>query len=106
MISKEYIEIEKTLIPYRFEIEFGAELFDIEIRYNEIGDYFTIDLYKDGEVLVYGEKIVYGEPLFSEIYDTRYPAPTIVPIDESGKESRVGWDNLNETVFLVVMNDE
>ncbi|WP_346235736.1 hypothetical protein MKY04_09345 [Lysinibacillus telephonicus] len=105
-MDKEYIEIEKALIPYRFEIELGAELFELEIQYNQIGDYFTIDLYKDGEVLCYGEKIVYGEPLFSEIYDTRYPAPTIIPIDESGKESRVSWDNLNESVFLVVMNYE
>lgn len=103
-MNKEYINIEKALIPYRFEIELGAELFELEIRFNSIGDYFTIDLYKDGEVLVYGEKIVYGEPLFSEIFDTRFPGPTIVPIDESGKETRVGYDNLNVTVFLVVMN--
>lgn len=103
-MDKEYINIEKALIPYRFEIELGAEIFELEIQYNEIGEYFTIDLIKDGEVLVYGEKIVYGEPLFSEVYDVRFPAPTIIPIDESGKETRVGYDNLNVTVFLVVMN--
>lgn len=106
MLNREYIEIEKDLIPYRFEIELGAEIFDMEIHYNQVGDYFTIDLYKDGEVLCCGEKIVYGEPLFSEIYDSRFPAPTIIPLDESGKETRVGWNNLNETVYLVVMNDE
>lgn len=105
-MNKEYIEIEKALIPYRLEIELGAELFEMEIRYNEIGDYFTVDLIKGNEVLVYGEKIVYGKPLFSEVYDSRYPAPTIIPIDESEQESRVGYDNLNETVFLAVMNDE
>lgn len=106
MLDKEYIEIEKELIPYSFEIELGAEIFELEIRYNQVGDYFTIDLYKDGEVLCYGEKIVYGEPLFDAIYDSRFPAPTIIPMDVSGNETRVGWDNLNETVFLVVMNDE
>jgi hypothetical protein len=104
-MNKEYINIEKALIPYRFEIELGVELFEIEIHYNQVGDYFSLDLYKDGEVLVYGEKIVYGEPLFSEIFDNRYPGPEIIPIDESNKESRVGWDNLNKTVFLVVMNE-
>jgi hypothetical protein len=106
MLKREYIEIEKSLIPYRFEIELGAELFEMEIHYNQIGDYFTVDLYRNGEALVYGEKIIYGEPLFSDVYDHRFPAPTIVPSDESNKETRVGWDNLNETVFLVVMNDE
>lgn len=105
-MDKEYIDIEKALIPYRFELELGAELFELEIRYNEVGDYFTLDLYKEGLPLVYGEKIVYGEPLFSEIYNENFPAPTIIPIDESGTQTRVGWDNLNETVFLVVMNSE
>lgn len=101
----EYIEIEKENIPYRFEIELGAEVFEFEIRYNDIGDYFTIDLYKDGEVLVYGEKIVYGVPLFSDYYNKSFPAPTIIPSDESGNESQVTFDNLNVTVFLRVVND-
>lgn len=105
MINKEFINIEKELIPYSFEIELGVELFQIGVEYNSVGDFFSVDLSKDEEVLVSNEKVVYGEPLFSEIYDARYPAPLIVPIDESGNEIRVSWDNLNETVFLVVMND-
>lgn len=105
-MEKEYIDIEKALIPYSFECELGAELFTMQINYNALGDYFTIDLSKDDDVLVLGEKIVYGTPLFSEIYDDRFPAPTIIPLDPANKESRVGWDNLNETVFLVVANDE
>lgn len=46
MLDYEYIEIEKALIPYRFEMELGAELFLIEIRYNELHDYFSLDLQK------------------------------------------------------------
>lgn len=102
----EYIAVEKDLVPYRFEIELGVEKYEMRIRYNELHDYFTIDLLKDDEVLVYGEKITYGVPLFSEIYDSRFPAPTIVPLDESGRETRVGWGNLSETVFLMVVNRE
>jgi len=105
-MNKEYIEIEKALIPYSFEIELGVELFELTIEYNEFGDFFTVSLKKDGEVLAHNEKITYGEPLFKEIADYRFPAPTIVPIDEAGIESRVSWDNLNKTVFLVVMNGE
>lgn len=104
MIDFEYIEIEKALIPYRFEVELGAELFVIEIRYNELHDYFTLDLQKDGEVLVNGEKLVYAMPLFNEVFDNRFPAPTIVPIDPSGKEKRVTFENLNKTVFLKLVN--
>lgn len=105
MLNFEYIEIEKALIPYRFEVELGAELFLIEIRYNELHDYFTLDLQKDGEVLVYGEKLVYAMPLFSEVFDSRYPAPAIIPLDESGKETRVTYENLNKTVFLKLVNN-
>ncbi|MBG9754051.1 hypothetical protein J2B92_12235 [Lysinibacillus sphaericus] len=105
MLDFEYIEIEKALIPYRFEMELGAELFLLEIRYNELHDYFTLDLQKGDEVLVYGEKLVYATPLFSEVFDGRFPAPTIIPLDTSGKETRVSFANLNETVFLKLVND-
>lgn len=104
-MEKEYIEIEKTLVPYSFEVELAAEIFELTVNYNSLGDYFTVDLNKDGAALVMGEKIVYGEPLFKEIYDARFPAPSIIALDESGKETRVGWDNLNETVFLVIDNE-
>lgn len=105
-MNKEYIEIEKALIPYSFEIELGVELFELTIEYNEYGDFFTVSLKKGNDVLVHSEKITYGEPLFKEFADNRFPAPTIVPIDEAGIENRVNWNNLNKTVFLVVMNDE
>ncbi len=104
MLDFEYIEIEKALIPYRFELELGAELFVLEIRYNELHDYFTLDLQKDDEILVYGEKLVYATQLFSEVFDNRFPAPTIIPIDSSGKETRVTFENLNKTVFLKLVN--
>lgn len=105
MLNFEYIEIEKALIPYRFEMELGAELFMLEIRYNELRDYFTLDLQKDEEILVHGEKLVYATPLFSEVFDNRFPAPTIIPIDPSGKETRVTFENLNKTVFLKLVNN-
>ncbi|TKI65556.1 hypothetical protein FC756_16020 [Lysinibacillus mangiferihumi] len=105
MLDFEYIEIEKALIPYRFEVELGAELFIIEIRYNNLHDYFTLDLQKDGEILVQGEKLVYAMPLFNEVFDNRFPAPTIIPIDPSSKETRVTFANLNKTVFLKLVNN-
>lgn len=101
----EYIPIEKENIPYRFEIELGAEIFEFEIRHNDTYDFFTIDLYKDGAPLVYGEKVVYGVPLFLDVRDLDFPVVEIVPIDRAGLETRVTYENMNETVFLVVMNE-
>jgi hypothetical protein len=99
----EYIPIEKENIPYRFEIELEAEIFEMEIRYNDLYDFFTIDLYKDGEPLVYGEKVVYGVPLFQDVRDLRFPAVDIVPMDEAGLENQVTYENFQKTVFLAVV---
>lgn len=104
MMEREYIEIEKELIPYQFEIELEEEIFTFDIRYNENHDFFTIDLYKGEELLCAGEKLVYGEPLFDRIHTPVFPAPTIVPLDPSNHENRITWDNLNETVFLIIDN--
>jgi hypothetical protein len=99
----EYIPIEKDNIPYRFEIELGAEIFEMEIRYNDTYDFFTIDLHKDDKVLILGEKVVYGVPLFTNTRDLRFPVVTIVPKDEAGLEVEVTYENFQETVFLAVV---
>ena len=98
-----YVPIQKEQTPYRFEILLGAEPFEIEVRYNADFDFFTVDLYKDGEALVYGEKLVYGVPLFVDVFDQRFPVLQLVPKDDAGLEERVGYSNLGETVFLQVV---
>jgi hypothetical protein len=97
------IEIDKEAIPYQFDIELAGEVFTMEIHYNTRFDFFTVTLYKDDELIVAGEKIVYGNPLFSSIIDERLPKVPIIPIDESGKPvERITWDNFGETVVLLV----
>jgi hypothetical protein len=98
-----HIPIQKNQTPYRFEIVLGAEPFEIEVRYNADFDFFTVDLYKDGKTLVYGEKLVYGVPLFVDVFDQRFPVLQLVPRDDAGLETRVSYQNLGETVFLQVV---
>ena len=99
----EYIEINKDIIPYTFNILLGDELFDIRVDYNDTADLFTISLSKDGVILCSGEPIIYGVPLFGDL-KTRgnFPKITITPIDDSGENEAVTFDNLSSTVFLVV----
>ncbi len=101
-MAEQYIPINKEQIPYQFELRLGAELFSFVIKYNDDYDFFTIDLLKDGEVLVYGERIVYDVPLFTDVEDFRFPIKLVTPTDVSKQESRVTYENLGETVFLVV----
>lgn len=100
---RDRIPVNKSLIPYSFDILLGAEWFNLRVDYNETADLFTITLSKDGEVVVYNEPVIYGMPLFGDLYQpNKYPILSIVPIDESGQETTVTWDNFSETVFLTI----
>lgn len=104
-MKKDRILITKDLIPYSFNILLADELFTVTVNHNEKHDFFTISLEKDEEVVCYGEPIVYGVPLFQDIYEVdKYPALNIIPIDESGEQNTVTFENFNETVFLTVDN--
>ena len=102
----EYIDIEKDLIPYRFDISIADEMFTFEVHYNADYDFFTVDLERDGEVLAVGEKLIYGQPLFYDMLDNRFPTLPIVPLDESGRQTEVTWKTLSESVFLFVIDED
>lgn len=102
--QKDRILIEKKNIPYRFAIALPRNEYELEIRYNETADLFTIGLYKNSELICI-EPVIYGVQLFKQLYQPGlYPALAIVPNDSSGSTSQVTWDNFNETVFLEIDN--
>lgn len=101
------IAINKELVPYTFNILLGGELFGIGIDYNETYGFFTVSLSKDGETVCDGEKIVYGKPLFKEIFvSEKFPSIDIIPYDISGEADSVTFDNLSETVQLIIDDQE
>ncbi|UVI28163.1 phage baseplate plug family protein [Paenibacillus spongiae] len=101
-----YVDIEKELIPYRFDIEIAEETFSFEVNYNAEHDFFTIDLSLDGEVLAAGVKLVYGVPLFGDIQDHRFPAYPLLPLDLAGDSQSVNWETLSVRVFLYIIDEE
>lgn len=98
----EYIEIEKELIPYSFEIDIDDKEYEIEVNYNERFDFFTVDLYKEGVPLVVGEKLVFNRPLFDGLANVDLPQTKIIPRDRAGEVNRITYDNMESTVFLYV----
>lgn len=102
----DYIEINKALIPYSFDISLADEIFTIEVKYNRIGDFFTLALYKNDELICAGEKIVYGVPLWQNVFQQgKYPALDIIPKAENKEDvTAVTHANLNDTVFLFIDN--
>lgn len=98
----QYIEIDKKSIPYRFEIDLNNEVFEIQVNYNESFDFFTIDLVKNGQALVLGEKLMLNRPLFVNRVSIELPKVQIIPKDRANVASRITFENMNETVFLYV----
>ena len=106
-MKRDRILIEKSLIPYRMEILLGAELYTLNIKYNQSHDLFTIGLEKEDEVICHAEPVIYGVPLWQDIqFSGDYPSLKIIPLDESGQENTVTYDNFGVTVFLIIDNAE
>lgn len=99
-----YIDIEKEKIPYSFEVVLAGETFQFEVFYNVVGDFFSVNLYKNHELVVLGEKIVYGVDLFDNLKHLPVPKVTIRPFDTTGKADKITYENLNEDVFLYVLD--
>lgn len=104
-MKRDRILINKEMVPYSFNISLADELFNVTVNYNKRSDLFVLTLKKNGEIICEGEPIVYGVPLFRDVYKAgEYPALDIIPIDESGEQKTVTFANFNETVFLTVDN--
>lgn len=102
---RDRIEIDKDQIPYSFDILLADEEFELAISYNQRADLFCVELIKNEEILCY-EPVIYGVPLFKDVFQENFPALQIVPLDESGIENEVTFNNLNETVFLTIDNGD
>lgn len=99
--------LNKELIPYSFQINFNGKMYLMEINYNLIANYFTINLSLGTKKLVLGEKLVLNEILFRSLYedselnlDTNFPNDVIIPLSTNDNIKRLGWDELGNTVFI------
>lgn len=100
------IEINKSLIPYEFDITLGSEVFTFKINYNNAGKFFTVGLAKNGKTLCEGAPIVYGRKLFESVSNPSFPAVDIIPLDLSKGYNKVTFSNLCEGVLLIIDNGE
>lgn len=99
----EELVINKSLLPYECSIQLAGEIFGLQFNYNATADLFTVDLYKGGELICAGEPIIYGIPLWHDVYKAAaFPALDIIPIALSGEHNTVTRDNLSNTVLLLV----
>ncbi|MCZ2396117.1 MAG: hypothetical protein LC100_06185 [Chitinophagales bacterium] len=98
------IDINKDLCPYQFDIQLDGTTYTMEIRYNNEFDYFTVDLLVGEETIINGEKILYGKELFQSHKHLNVPRDIVV-FDASDEQTRAGYEQLGETVFLYMMGE-
>lgn len=100
----EYIDIDTSKVPYSFSIKLTDKTFTFTVKYNELGGFYTIDLYDlNGNVLAFGEIVRYGRALFNVVEDERFPIPVIIPycITDDGI-TEVTKDNFGKAVKLYI----
>ena len=101
-----FIPVFKNDIPYSANMRIKDTTYTLTFNYNSQGDFFTVDLAKDEDVLAVGEKVIYGRAMFSSFLDARFPAWPIIPFDMADSVDRVGWRELGSDVFLFVIDPE
>lgn len=104
--ERDAISIDKEDIPYSFEMEFGGEMYTFTVKYNSLADWFTLDVALLDDPIVYGVPLAYGVDVFASYPDDRLKPIRLKAYDVAGKETRITYDNMNETVFLFVMDGE
>ncbi len=94
------IPIAKRSLPYSMDIRLGANTYRWLWQYISWGDYFTVDLALNGNIVCRGEKLVYGNMLWRYLERDTLPGVPLVPLDLSGQETRAGWEQMGDTVHL------
>ena len=100
---RDYIDVNTDRMPYSIRIPLGMDIFTMRFTYNETADLFTVKLLKGDGVITEAEPVIYGVPLFRDIYQAgRFPVQNIVPYDESGLHDEVTADNFGKQVRLTI----
>lgn len=102
--TAQVLTVDKDLVPYNFTYDYKGRIFEIELNYNGVSDYFSASLYLlDGEEklpLVLSEKIMINQPLFIRKTYLNIDIPVFMPCDFADVSKRAGYE---DNFYLAVM---
>lgn len=97
----DYLDFDFADLPETFEHTFNDVKYNFRLYYNTWADAFYLDIWDENDVIiVWGEKLVYGMPVWGTINDQRLPIVEMVPIDEDQAASTVDALTFPTTVRL------
>ncbi len=100
---RNYIPIDPNNFPDIFNITVGGGSYLIRVDYNDVADYLTITISKDGRVLVKGEPLLLNQIVASDIPDRDLPLDDLRTMDESNQSIDAGLLNfLSDKVRLCI----
>ncbi|MBD5789382.1 hypothetical protein B6U43_02735 [Ligilactobacillus salivarius] len=103
-MSKRYrYDLNLENLPMMFDTDFGNYNCTMQINYNDVGDFYTVDLFDvNNNPVILGEKLVYGKRLWSDYTNPDLPIVDLVPLDESGRTTVCNKETFGKTVFLYI----
>ena len=103
-MSKRYrYDLNLENLPMMFDTDFGNYNCTMQINYNDVGDFYTVELFDvNNNPVILGEKLVYGKRLWSDYTNPDLPIVDLVPLDESGRTTVCNKETFGKTVFLYI----
>ncbi|MBD5430147.1 hypothetical protein [Lactobacillus sp.] len=97
---RQYIPIDKDDLPDIFEIELAGDIFTMRVDYNQVADYYTLTIQKDGETLLNREPLLLGNLVGGDIPNASLPKVDLRTMDETVQATDQGMLNFGENVRL------
>ncbi len=104
----EYLPINRTNIEYRpdrFAVNMAGAVLIFKVSWNPVAHGFFFDLLtRDGEPIIEGRKLVYGQDMLDNISDDRVPEKRIIPFDPSSHAKEIAFDNFMRSVKPYILD--
>lgn len=95
------IPVSETTDPFDQQVELDALVYDLTFRWNLRGNHWSMDIGRDGVVLIYGIKLVVIDDLLSQYQRiANLPDGTLFIDDLDGLDKDPDGDNFGDRVVL------
>ncbi|MCT3602263.1 hypothetical protein EFS28_09890 [Lactobacillus acidophilus] len=97
---RNYIPVDVNNMPDIFDISLANDVFTFRIDYNEVADYYTVTIWRNGKRLLTQEPLLLGQLVGIDIPNPELPRIDIRTMDETGTAADAGKGNFSYDVQM------